>query len=135
MKNELLSRHGEFCDEALLRNYRQSTVRWWQDALRMLRGFFGERELLRVRDVTLDRLRTYFAAKRASGWTAHTYSNQYRALKAFLDWCVGRGLLAASPLDAIPDFTPLVGYLDDAGVVTAAVAYYSSEIEPYYEKI
>ena len=37
------------------------------------------------------------------------------------------------PLDAIPDLAPVVGYLDDAGVVTAAVAYLSSEIEPYYQ--
>jgi uncharacterized membrane protein YkvA (DUF1232 family) len=38
------------------------------------------------------------------------------------------------PLDAIPDLTPIVGYLDDAGVIAVAVAYYRSELDPYYER-
>lgn len=47
---------------------------------------------------------------------------------------VALGALAyfISPLDAIPDLTPIVGYLDDTGVIAAAVAYYQGEIEEYY---
>ncbi|MCX8010469.1 MAG: YkvA family protein [Ignavibacteria bacterium] len=37
-----------------------------------------------------------------------------------------------SPIDAIPDLSPLVGYLDDLGVITAAIKYLGSEIKPYY---
>ncbi len=37
------------------------------------------------------------------------------------------------PTDAIPDAIPVVGYLDDAGVVAATVKYLDSELEPYYE--
>ncbi|MCB9716992.1 MAG: tyrosine-type recombinase/integrase [Myxococcales bacterium] len=55
-----------------------------------------------ITDITLERLQAYFASKRARVWTADTYSNQYRALKAFLDWCVQRGHLDANPLHAIP---------------------------------
>lgn len=37
-----------------------------------------------------------------------------------------------SPIDTIPDLAPLVGYLDDLGVVMAAIKYIGSEIKPYY---
>jgi uncharacterized membrane protein YkvA (DUF1232 family) len=37
-----------------------------------------------------------------------------------------------SPLDAIPDLAPFVGYLDDFGVIMAVTKYLSTELEPYY---
>ncbi|MCR4417539.1 MAG: YkvA family protein [Ignavibacteria bacterium] len=37
-----------------------------------------------------------------------------------------------SPIDTIPDLAPLVGYLDDLGVIAAAIKYIGSEIQPYY---
>ena len=37
-----------------------------------------------------------------------------------------------SPIDAIPDFAPFVGYLDDFGVIMAVTTYMSKELEPYY---
>lgn len=38
-----------------------------------------------------------------------------------------------SPIDALPDFTPLFGYLDDLGVIVAAIKYLGREIVPYYD--
>ncbi len=38
-----------------------------------------------------------------------------------------------SPIDAIPDIAPLVGYLDDLGVITALMKYLGSELIPYYD--
>jgi len=38
------------------------------------------------------------------------------------------------PIDIIPDISPLVGYLDDLGVITAVVKYMGSELIPYYDK-
>lgn len=38
-----------------------------------------------------------------------------------------------SPIDAIPDFTPFFGFLDDLGVIVAAIKYLGSEIVPYYD--
>ncbi len=37
-----------------------------------------------------------------------------------------------SPLDGIPDIAPLVGYLDDFGVILAVTKFMSTELEPYY---
>jgi len=36
------------------------------------------------------------------------------------------------PVDAIPDITPLFGYLDDMGVIAALLKYLGSELIPYY---
>jgi uncharacterized membrane protein YkvA (DUF1232 family) len=38
-----------------------------------------------------------------------------------------------SPIDTIPDIMPLIGYLDDLGVITALLKYLGSELVPYYE--
>ena len=35
------------------------------------------------------------------------------------------------PADAVPDVVPFLGFLDDAGVVTAAVSYLKSQIKGY----
>lgn len=37
------------------------------------------------------------------------------------------------PVDTIPDFAPLVGYLDDLGVITATLRFLGSELLPYYD--
>ncbi len=37
------------------------------------------------------------------------------------------------PIDSIPDLAPLVGYLDDLGVITAVIKYLGSELVPYYD--
>lgn len=39
-----------------------------------------------------------------------------------------------SPVDVIPDVAPLVGYLDDLGVITALLKFLGSELVPYYNK-
>ena len=36
------------------------------------------------------------------------------------------------PVDTIPDMTPLFGYLDDLGVITALLKYLGSELMSYY---
>ncbi len=36
------------------------------------------------------------------------------------------------PIDAIPDMLPLIGYLDDFGVIAAVLAFLGKEIKPYY---
>ncbi|MFH1197083.1 MAG: YkvA family protein [bacterium] len=38
-----------------------------------------------------------------------------------------------TPLDAIPDLAPLIGYMDDVGVVTATLRFLGKELMTYYE--
>jgi len=45
---------------------------------------------------------------------------------------VGALIYFISPIDAIPDIAPLIGYLDDLGVLTAVLKYMGSELIPYY---
>jgi uncharacterized membrane protein YkvA (DUF1232 family) len=48
---------------------------------------------------------------------------------------VGVAALAylVSPIDLIPDFIPFVGYLDDAGVLTAAALFTMNEVRKHAE--
>lgn len=46
---------------------------------------------------------------------------------------VGALIYFISPIDAIPDLAPLVGYLDDLGVITAVLKFLGSELIPYYK--
>lgn len=45
---------------------------------------------------------------------------------------VGALVYFISPIDTIPDLTPLFGYLDDLGVITALMKFLGSELIPYY---
>jgi uncharacterized membrane protein YkvA (DUF1232 family) len=38
-----------------------------------------------------------------------------------------------SPIDVIPDFIPVVGYLDDLGVILAVLKFLGHELVPYYD--
>ncbi len=37
------------------------------------------------------------------------------------------------PIDAVPDISPLIGYLDDLGVIAALLKFLGNEILPYYK--
>lgn len=38
-----------------------------------------------------------------------------------------------TPIDAMPDFAPFVGYLDDIGVIAWTIKFLGSEITSYYD--
>jgi uncharacterized membrane protein YkvA (DUF1232 family) len=46
---------------------------------------------------------------------------------------VGALVYFIMPIDSIPDLAPLIGYLDDLGVITAVLKYMGSELIPYYD--
>jgi uncharacterized membrane protein YkvA (DUF1232 family) len=47
---------------------------------------------------------------------------------------VGALIYFIVPIDAIPDIAPLIGYLDDLGVIAAVLKYLGNELIPYYDK-
>jgi len=62
----------------------------------------------------------------------------YRYMKdPFVKW-YRKAIVAAAlvyfivPIDTIPDITPLFGYLDDLGVITALLKYLGNELMKYY---
>ena len=38
------------------------------------------------------------------------------------------------PMDAVPDFVPVAGFLDDIGVIGLTVRYVGKQLRPYYLK-
>lgn len=46
---------------------------------------------------------------------------------------IGALIYFITPIDTIPDIAPLIGYLDDLGVITAVIKYMGSELIPFYE--
>ena len=38
-----------------------------------------------------------------------------------------------APLDAMPDFAPLVGYLDDMGIIAWTIKFLGNELTDFYE--
>jgi len=46
---------------------------------------------------------------------------------------IGALIYFISPIDAIPDIAPLIGYLDDLGVIAATLKFLGSELIPYYD--
>ena len=65
-----------------------------------------------------------------------------RALRSYLfdsnvKWYRKSVVIAAliyfiTPIDAIPDFTPFFGYLDDIGVIAWTIKFLGNEIKNYY---
>ncbi len=47
---------------------------------------------------------------------------------------IGALIYFISPIDTIPDLVPLVGYLDDLGVIMAVLKFMGSELIPYYDR-
>lgn len=62
----------------------------------------------------------------------------YRYMKdPFVKWYRKAIVVAALvyfivPIDTIPDMTPLFGYLDDLGIITALLKYLGNELMNYY---
>ncbi len=104
----------------------------------MQQAYDNEQEFDEAKEVVEDRLwvKLEKAGKKIS------FAREIMALYRYLmdrdvSWhrkavVVGALIYFISPIDTIPDLTPLFGYLDDLGVITAVLKYLGSELIPYY---
>ncbi|MCX7797037.1 MAG: YkvA family protein [Melioribacter sp.] len=46
---------------------------------------------------------------------------------------VGALIYFIAPIDTIPDLSPLIGYLDDLGVIAAVIKFLGHELMQYYD--
>ncbi|OYD44369.1 hypothetical protein CHU00_17090 [Sphingobacterium cellulitidis] len=60
-----------------------------------------------------------------------TFSGKYKMNKWNMSIIVGTILYVVSPIDAIPDIIPVLGWLDDASIVGFAISKLADEIDRY----
>lgn len=60
------------------------------------------------------------------------YQGRYKDVPWLVISSIGAGFLyVLSPIDLIPDFIPVIGYLDDAAVIAALVKYVRVDLADY----
>ncbi len=60
-----------------------------------------------------------------------TFSGRYKMNKWNMSIIVGTIVYVLSPIDAIPDVIPVLGWLDDASIVGFAISKLADEIDRY----
>lgn len=60
-----------------------------------------------------------------------TFSGRYKMNKWNMSIIVGTIVYVISPLDAIPDIIPVLGWLDDASIVGFAISKLADEVDRY----
>lgn len=60
------------------------------------------------------------------------YKGHYRAFPRYIMSSIGAALLyVLIPMDTIPDFIPIMGYIDDAAIFSLGLKLVRSEVEKY----
>jgi len=62
------------------------------------------------------------------------YKGNYKAVPWYIISSIGATLLyVLTPIDSIPDFIPIAGYIDDAAIFGICLNFVRSEVEKYKE--
>ncbi|GAA4851851.1 YkvA family protein [Algivirga pacifica] len=59
------------------------------------------------------------------------YAGEFKVSKAHMAILVGAIVYVLTPVDAVPDFLPIIGWLDDIGIVSLAISTLGSIMEEY----
>ena len=102
MKNVILDKHSQFCDECLYsKNYSPATIKWYKECIDQFLKFY-EGKIMVFPHITLNKVRNWFYTKRSNGdWCADTLFGRYKGLKSFFKWCVENGYMKQNPIDLI----------------------------------
>ncbi len=60
-----------------------------------------------------------------------TFSGKYKMNKWNMSIIIGTIIYVVSPIDAVPDLVPVLGWLDDASIVGFAIAKLADEVDRY----
>lgn len=111
--------------EIAVRNYTDSTRKYYTWYLGQFADWLTSRNIAHLADLTANHIRQYQSKRERTGWGAYTLLASFRAIRAWLNFCVGEGWLPASPAatvkapktskDVLPCFTP-----EDARRILAA---------------
>ncbi|MBT5016794.1 tyrosine-type recombinase/integrase [Candidatus Peregrinibacteria bacterium] len=100
MKMNILELHDRFCQEAeVIKNYRPSTIKYYQSAIHQFLKFS---KLEWLEEITTEKLRDFLYNGRIERkWTAETFIFYHKSLRAFFKWCVGRDHISENPILSI----------------------------------
>ena len=96
---------------------------------------FDKEESLFVKFLNISHLKEYFQDfKDLFALLKDFYQGNYKEVPWLVIASIGGSLLyVLSPIDLIPDFIPVVGYLDDAAVFAACLKFVKEDLEKYKE--
>jgi len=99
---ELQTLHEQFCLESkVIRNCSKATIKWYENAFKRYLKYHGN-AMDNVADINSENLRSFlFYGRLECDWTADTFLNYYKGLKAFLKWCVKQGYFEVNPIEKI----------------------------------
>ncbi|MGO1596489.1 MAG: YkvA family protein [Sphingobacterium sp.] len=69
------------------------------------------------------------------GMIKDTFAGRYKMSRWNLSIIVGTILYVVSPIDAIPDMIPVLGWLDDASIVGFAISKLADELDRYRAQV
>lgn len=94
---------------------------------------FDKEESLFEKFLKISHLKEYFEDfKDLFSLLKDFYQGNYREVPWLVIASIGGSLLyVLSPIDLIPDFIPIIGYLDDAAVFVACLKFVKEDLEKY----
>ncbi len=107
----------------------------------LLEGYYPEKPLTPSEEAELEK--TFDEKVRTSKKSIFRVLGHLKALKKYMfaknvKWyrksvVIGAILYFIAPIDAMPDIAPLIGFLDDFGIIAWTVRFLGKEITEYYE--
>jgi uncharacterized membrane protein YkvA (DUF1232 family) len=106
-----------------------------------MEGYYPEKPLTKAEEIELEK--SFDEKIRSNKKSIFKVLGHLKALKKYMlskdvKWYRKSVVIAAimyfiAPIDAVPDLAPLIGFLDDFGVIAWTIRFLGKEITDYYE--